>query len=243
MINGWLDIAHLSFEYPSRPLFHDLCLSVSTEFRIVGILGPSGIGKSTLLGLIAGYQKPSHGTISVNGEIVTNPSAKRPVVFQDHNLFPWKSVYKNIELGLRAKKIPKAERKRRIIDLLNAMGMGSSAEMYPRELSGGMQQRVGLARAMAVSPTCILMDEPFSALDKATRNSVRKFFKHTLERNNTNAIIVTHNAEEAMELCDYLIVIRDAGKVSTIEKKVIDLNDLHEMLSYTIENKSAVGSI
>ncbi|GMR05688.1 MAG: taurine ABC transporter ATP-binding subunit [Gammaproteobacteria bacterium] len=235
MNDRWLNIANLSFGYPSRPLFHELSLSVSTDQPIVGILGPSGIGKTTLLNLIAGFEMAMKGSICVHDEIVKRPSANRPVVFQDHNLFPWKSVSKNIELGLLATKISRADRREKVCNLLEAMGLEQCAELYPRELSGGMQQRVGLARAMAVSPQCILMDEPFSALDETTRKSVRDFFKRTLEANKTNAIIVTHDAGEAMVLCDYLIVINSVGKVTTVETNMIDLESLRIVLSNSVE--------
>jgi NitT/TauT family transport system ATP-binding protein len=235
MKDGWLTIENLSFGYPSRPLFHELSLSISTDYPIVGILGPSGIGKTTLLNLIAGFEMASQGSICVHDEIVTGPSANRPVVFQDHNLFPWKSVSKNIELGLRATNTSRAERQKKVNNLLKAMGLEECAEQYPRELSGGMQQRVGLARAMAVTPQCILMDEPFSALDEATRKSVRDFFKLTLESNSTNAIIVTHDAGEAIELCDYLIIINSVGKVTTVETSTIDLESMRIMLSNSVE--------
>ena len=235
MNDGWLNIEDLSFGYPSRPLFRELSLSVSADQPIVGILGPSGIGKTTLLNLIAGFEMAKKGSICVHNEIVKGPSANRPVVFQDHNLFPWKSVSKNIELGLRAAKINRLDRRKKVNNLLEAMGLEQCADQYPRELSGGMQQRVGLARAMAVSPQCILMDEPFSALDEVTRKSVRDYFKHTLDTNCTNAIIVTHNGEEAMELCDYLIVINSVGKVTTVETNMINIEDLRIMLSNSVE--------
>jgi len=231
MSDGWLDIENLSFGHTSRPLFHELNISVSAHLPIVGILGPSGIGKTSLLNLIAGFQIATEGKICVHGEIVKGPSASRPVVFQDHNLFPWKNVSKNIELGLRVKHLSKGVRHKKVINLLKAMGLSECALQYPRELSGGMQQRVGLARAMAVSPQCILMDEPFSALDESTRKSVRGYFKSTLEENNTNAIIVTHDAAEAMGLCDFLIVIVGLGNVRTVETKSIELTNLRNMLS------------
>ena len=238
MASRWLEIENLSFGYTTRPLFHDLNISVSNDLPIVGILGPSGIGKTSLLNLIAGFEIASQGSISVHDVIVKRPSASRPVVFQDHNLFPWKNVSKNIELGLRAKKCKKADRREMVNNLLVAMGLKECAEQYPHELSGGMQQRVGLARAMAVSPQCILMDEPFSALDDTTRKSVRGYFKRTLEVNNTNAIIVTHDAGEAMELCDYLIVINGAGEVTTVETKTIDLESLRNILSIPFEMRN-----
>lgn len=231
MSNEWLKIENLSFAYSSSQLFNELSLTVPVDCPIVGILGPSGIGKTTLLNLIAGFETASSGTISVYDEVVKKASANRPVVFQDHNLFPWKTVSKNIELGLCTMKLQKPDRLEKVHNLLNAMGLGQSGDLYPRELSGGMQQRVGLARAMAVSPQCILMDEPFSALDETTRESVRRFFKQTLKTNSTNAVIVTHDAAEALEMCDYLIVIKNRGRVTTIKSSVIDLENLRNVLS------------
>ena len=231
MASEWLKIQSLSFGYNSQPLFHDLNITVSSDLAIVGILGVSGIGKTSLLNLIAGFEKPLQGMIYVHDERVMKPSASRPVVFQDHNLFPWKNVRKNIELGLRVKKISRYQRRVEVNNLLDAMALKDCANLYPRELSGGMQQRVGRARAMAVTPQCILMDEPFSALDDTTRKSVRSYFKSTLEVNKTTAIIVTHDTAEAMELCNLLIVINDVGDVSTVETKSINIESLRTILS------------
>ena len=227
----WLIIERLSFAYPNRRLFDSLDLSVSSDLQIVGILGPSGVGKTSLLNLIAGFETASQGSIRLHGEVVTKPSATRPVVFQDHNLFPWKSVAKNIELGPRALGIAVAERRNQVKGLLEAMGLEQCAGQYPRQLSGGMQQRVGLARAMAVAPRCVLMDEPFSALDEVTRKSVRSYFKRTLVANNTKAVIITHDASEAMELCDYLIVVTGFDKVTNVEASNIDLKSLRRLLA------------
>jgi NitT/TauT family transport system ATP-binding protein len=237
MTDEWLKIESLSFGYSTSQLFSELSLTVPVDCPIVGILGPSGIGKTTLLNLIAGFEVATKGSIRVHDEVVNKPSANRPVVFQEHNLFPWKTVSKNIEPGLCAMKLKKPDRREKVYNLLDAMGLGQCGSRYPRELSGGMQQRVGLARAMAVSPQCILMDEPFSALDEATRESVRNFFKQTLETNSTNAIIVTHDAAEALEICDYLIIINSKGKVTAIESNMIDLGNLRIVLSDSFESK------
>ncbi len=237
-MDSWLKIENLSFGHNANPLFSELNISVSRSFSIVGILGPSGIGKTSLLSLIAGFTTASTGKICVHGKIVKGPSSHRPVVFQDHNLFPWKNVSKNIELGLRAKKWNKVDRREKVDNLLNAMGLTECARKYPYELSGGMQQRVGLARAMAVTPQCILMDEPFSALDDSTRVSVREYFKSTLEKNQTNAIIVTHDPDEAVKLCDYFIVIKGVGDIFTVEKENIDAVGLREELAHSSAMKN-----
>jgi len=139
------------------------------EKEFVAIVGPSGCGKTTCLRMAAGFEAPSSGRVSVNGRSVSGPGPDRAVVFQQFALFPWKTVRQNIDLGLRNKNLPKEERENRIAGMLRLMSLESHADVFPHQLSGGMQQRVAIARAYVLDPEVLLMDEPFGALDAQTR--------------------------------------------------------------------------
>ncbi len=139
------------------------------EKEFVAIVGPSGCGKTTCLRIVAGFERPTSGTVSVNGRLVSDPGPDRAVVFQHFALFPWKTVRGNIDLGLRNKNLAKGARDGLIADALNLMNLESHADAFPHQLSGGMQQRVAIARAYVLDPEVLLMDEPFGALDAQTR--------------------------------------------------------------------------
>lgn len=141
--------------------------------EFIVLLGPSGCGKSTLLRLIAGLEQPTTGEIRVAGRLVEGPGWERGMIFQDYALFPWRSVLRNITFGLEARGIPDAQRNERALDLIRLVGLGGFEHSYPSQLSGGMQQRVALARALANNPTVLLMDEPFSAVDSQTRETLQ----------------------------------------------------------------------
>lgn len=177
--------------------------------EIVGLLGRSGSGKSTLLRAIAGLIKPSSGTITCEGRELTGPSPAIAVVFQSFALFPWLTVLQNVELGLEARGVPPAERRRRALDAIDLIGLDGFESAYPKELSGGMRQRVGLARALVVHPKVLLMDEPFSALDVLTAETLRTDLldlwcegRMPIE----SILMVTHNIEEAVLMCDRILI-------------------------------------
>ena len=144
-----------------------------TEGEIVGLLGRSGSGKSSLLRIISGLAKPTEGEVLFREEAVTGPYDSISMVFQSAALFPWLSVLANVELGLRAKKVPEAEARPRALKAIDVIGLDGFESAFPKELSGGMRQRVGFARALVVDPTILLMDEPFSALDVLTAETLR----------------------------------------------------------------------
>ena len=185
---------------------------VDVELRpgeIVGLLGRSGSGKSTLLRAIAGLIQPSGGTVTFEGRTVTGPSSGVAVVFQSFALFPWLSVLENVELGLEAQGVAPAERRKRALAAIDLIGLDGFESAYPKELSGGMRQRVGLARALVVHPKVLLMDEPFSALDVLTAETLRTDLLDLWceGRMPIEAILmVTHNIEEAVLMCDRILI-------------------------------------
>ncbi|MCK5253080.1 MAG: ABC transporter ATP-binding protein, partial [Thermoplasmata archaeon] len=165
------------------------------EGEFVCIVGPSGCGKTTLLRCIAGLVEPTHGEVRIRGKRLTGPGAERGYVFQSFALFPWRSVRRNIEFGLEVKGIDKEERRRISDEYIELVGLQGFEDSHPRELSGGMQQRVGLARALANDPEVLLMDEPCSALDPIATNHVEELMWELKE--NYTIIIVTHSMQQA----------------------------------------------
>ncbi len=192
-------------------------ISVTAEDEeLLAIVGPSGCGKSTLLNMVAGLLAPSAGSIAFEGEL---PAGRPPtaMVFQEFALFPWRTVQTNVELGLEERGLPAAERRavaRRFIELT---GLGGFETKYPHQLSGGMRQRVGLARALAVEPAVLLMDEPFSALDAQTRQLMQEELLAIWERTRQTILYVTHNIHEAVWMADRVVVLsRRPGRVLEI---------------------------
>ncbi len=186
----------------------DLNLDLA-QGEIVGLLGRSGSGKSTLLRLIAGLTRPSGGKITYLGTPVVAPAPGIAMVFQSFALFPWMTVLENVQLGLEALGLPEAEIRRRALSAIDLIGLDGYESAYPRELSGGMRQRVGFARALVVHPNILLMDEPFSALDVLTAETLRTDFLELWSEGRLpikGVILVTHNIEEAVLMCDRILV-------------------------------------
>jgi NitT/TauT family transport system ATP-binding protein len=172
------------------------------------ILGPSGSGKTTVLNLVAGFEQPSSGDIRVMGQPIHGPSWQRAVVFQEYALFPWLTAAENIEFGLRMKDIPKVERARIVADYIKLVGLIGFEDKYPKELSGGMKQRVGIARALAVDSEIVIMDEPLGALDAQTRAEMQDELLRILQHEKRKTVIfVTHSIEEALKLADVILVM------------------------------------
>ena len=175
------------------------------EFRV--LLGPSGCGKSTLLRMIAGLDKPSSGQVLVNGEIVTHPGKDRGMVFQKYTSFPWLTVADNIAYGMKINGVPEAQRKETVDRLLKSVGLSEFANVYPETLSGGMQQRVAIARTLALRPSVILMDEPFGALDAQTRSDMQQLLLQIWDETACTILFVTHDVEEAVYLADRIFIM------------------------------------
>lgn len=187
----------------------DVNLTLS-ENEIVGLLGRSGSGKSTLLRIIAGLIKPTGGTVTYRGESLQGPAEGVAMVFQTFALFPWLTVLQNVEAGLEALGVNPQERRKRALAAIDLIGLDGFENAYPRELSGGMRQRVGFARALVVDPTLLLMDEPFSALDVLTAETLRTDLLDLWNEGQLkikSVLIVTHNIEEAVFMCDRILVL------------------------------------
>ena len=174
--------------------------------EFICVVGPSGCGKTTLLNIIAGLCKPTTGTVKVRGELVTGPGKGKGVVFQQYALYPWLTVEKNVEFGMRMKGVPKAERAEIAKKYIDLVGLSKFAKAYPKELSGGMKQRVAIARAYATAPE-VLMDEPFGALDAQTRAQLQENLLKTWEQERKTCFFITHDVEEAVLLATKIIIM------------------------------------
>jgi NitT/TauT family transport system ATP-binding protein len=183
-----------------------ISLSVNNE-EFICILGPSGCGKTTLLRIIAGLESASSGSISVDGAPITRPSPKMAMIFQEYSLFPWRTVEENVALGLELRGLKKPDRVAAAEKYLDLVGLKGFEERYPHELSGGMRQRVAVARALAIEPSILLMDEPFGALDAQTRNRMQHELLHIWEKTKKTILFVTHSVDEAVFLADRIVVL------------------------------------
>jgi NitT/TauT family transport system ATP-binding protein len=175
--------------------------------EFVCVLGPSGCGKTTLLWMLAGLVRPDEGEIAIDGRVVTAPGADRGMVFQDFALLPWADVLTNIAFGLELRGVAREERLARAKRLADAVGLHGFEHHYPRELSGGMQQRVSLARALAIEPSILLMDEPFGALDSLTRRGLQEDLLRIHAEERRTVVFVTHSIDEAVRLSDRIVVL------------------------------------
>jgi NitT/TauT family transport system ATP-binding protein len=185
--------------------------------EFVCLLGLSGCGKSTLLQLIAGLERATAGTIEINGRAIDGPAAETSIVFQDHGLFPWMTVERNVAFNMKARGVPAAERRAQAAAFIAMTGLSGFATRYPHELSGGMRQRVGIARALTTRPKALLMDEPFGALDAQTRGNLQEELLRIWETQRTTIIFVTHSIDEAVFLADRIAVFSARpGRISAI---------------------------
>ena len=194
---------------PGHPVLDGVSLTIRSG-EIVGLLGRSGCGKSTLLRIVAGLNAPTKGEVVYLGAPVDGPADGIAMVFQTFALFPWLSVLENVEIGLRAKRIDEAESRQRALEAIDLIGLDGFESAYPKELSGGMRQRVGFARALVVHPNLLLMDEPFSALDVLTAETLRTDLLDLWVEGRMpikSILMVTHNIEEAVLMCDRIVVL------------------------------------
>ncbi len=187
--------------------------------QLTSLLGPSGCGKTTLLKIIAGLLAPNQGEVYVNGQIVTEPGPDRAFVFQDFALMPWASVLRNVAFGLELRKVSKSEREDIARKYIKDVGLDGFENSFPHELSGGMRQRVGLARALSVDSPVLLMDEPFSAVDEQTRRKFQEDLLQLVKEESKTFIFVTHSIEEAVYVSDQVaILLPRPSRVSEIIK-------------------------
>ena len=191
--------------------------------KLTAILGPSGCGKTTLLKVIAGLIKPTSGSVKVRGREIEGPGPDRALVFQDFALLPWATVLQNVGFGLRARGIPKKEREETSLHYIKEVGLLGFEDKYPHQLSGGMRQRTGLARALTINSDILLMDEPFSAVDEQMRRKLQEDLLNLLKVENKTVIFVTHSIEEAVYLADQVIILSGRpGSVAEIVYPKID---------------------
>jgi len=187
------------------PVLNDVSFTVA-DLEFVAIVGPSGCGKSTLLRIVDGLISPDGGTILINGQPVDGPGHGRGMVFQSFDLFPWRTALGNVEFGLEMMGIARGEARERARRWIERVGLTGFEQSYPHQLSGGMQQRVGIARALAIEPEVLLMDEPFGALDVQTRDLLQDELLSIWQRSRKTVVFVTHSIEEAIYLADRIVL-------------------------------------
>ncbi len=219
---GAVSIENVSLRFKSRGgddviALNNLSMQIPDK-QFAVIVGPSGCGKSSLLDIIAGLKEPSGGQCKLDGEVIEGPGAERGMVFQNYSLFPWLTVIRNIEFGLNLKKIPAKECAERARYYVNAVGLGGFESAYPKQLSGGMKQRVAIARSLANDPKILLMDEPFGALDSQTRTVMQELLLGVWEKNQKTVLFVTHDIDEALFLGEkvYVMSARPGRIIDTI---------------------------
>jgi NitT/TauT family transport system ATP-binding protein len=209
---------------PRKPGFvalYNISLAIRKN-EFVSLLGPSGCGKTTLIRIIAGLIPADRGEVIVNGQKVSAPGRDRCMVFQQFGLLPWRTVLSNVEFGLEIEGVPKEERRRAAEKYLELVGLRGFEEYYPHQISGGMQQRVGIARALSKQPDILLMDEPFGAVDAQTREQLQEELLKIWNQTDTTVVFVTHSIDEAVYLSDRVVVMQARpGRIR--EEVAIDL--------------------
>lgn len=226
---------HKQFATPQGPLIalENINLHLETGEFICAV-GASGSGKSTLLRLIAGLDFPTSGTIEVDGASVAGPGADRGMVFQRYTLYPWMSVQKNVEFGLKLRGLSKVERRKQASYYLDMVGLADFAGALPKQLSGGMKQRVAIARALANQPKILLLDEPFGALDVQTKDTMQQFLLDLWQRTGVSILMITHDVGEAVFLAQRIYVM--SARPGTIQQEIHI--DLPVQRDYTIKRQA-----
>jgi|TARA_B100000085_G_scaffold225043_1_gene210472 NitT/TauT family transport system ATP-binding protein len=222
-------IQNLSKSFGEKAVLEDINFSMqSGEF--VTFVGSSGCGKSTLLRLIAGLDRPSQGSINVNGAPVRGPGPDRGMVFQKYSLYPWLNAADNVAFGMRLQGMTSADVRDRTAYFLEVVGLQDSATKLPRELSGGMQQRVAIARALATNPSVLLLDEPFGALDLQIRETMQDFLLKLWERTGLTVLLITHDVEEALVLAQRVHVLApNPGRIIRSLEVTLNKSDLDQL--------------
>lgn len=217
---GSIELSHIGKSFTNRngeeiQALRDINLTIEPG-SFVSLIGPSGCGKSTLLRLISGLSFPDGGKVLLDGNPVTAPGADRGFMFQEHNLFPWLTIYENVAFGLKARKIFE-ENKNKVDEMIELVGLSDFKESYPHQLSGGMCQRASLARALTGNPKVLLLDEPLGALDAFTRMNIQDEIQRIWKEEKMTMIMVTHDVDEAVYLSDTVVVMTARpGKVVKI---------------------------
>ena len=218
MSKPWLSIEGISRRYDARPVFQDVWFGVERGEFVV-LIGHSGCGKTTILNILAGLEAPEDGEIVLDGKEVSGPSLDRAVIFQSHALMPWLSALDNVAFAVRERN--PSWKRARIRDqarkVLHLVGLDDAADRMPSELSGGMKQRVGIARALSIEPALLLMDEPFSALDALTRGTLQDEVLRLVSSRNQTAFMITHDVDEAILLADRILLMTNGPDARVAE--------------------------
>jgi NitT/TauT family transport system ATP-binding protein len=204
-VEGHIQVSGLQFEYNGLPVIRSIDLSIK-DHEVVCIVGPSGSGKTTLLRLIAGFLTPTAGSISISGDLVRGPSSAVGIIFQQSTLFPWLTIRKNVEFGLRSRLV-RNERRTAGDQLISLVGLSDFAESLPKQLSGGMSQRAALARALAGDPRVLLMDEPFASLDAVAKIEMHDVLVNVWARKKMAVVFVTHDIDESVSIADRILIL------------------------------------
>lgn len=208
-----LEVAHLTARYDGHLALSDINLTIESG-ELVVVLGPSGCGKTTLLNIIAGFLPAESGTLRLDGKTLSGPGAERGVVFQHEGLLPWRNVQDNVAFGLQLAGWPKERRRERAREMLKKVGLSGAVNRFIWQLSGGMRQRVGIARALAADPQLLLLDEPFGALDAFTREQMQTLLLTLWRDSGKQVLLITHDIEEAVFMATELILLSPGpGKV------------------------------
>jgi NitT/TauT family transport system ATP-binding protein len=216
-----VELRDVSMNFGATRVFEHVNLDVR-DGEFVCILGPSGCGKSTVLNIAAGFISPTEGEMRIDGERVTGPDPRRIFVFQERGVFPWLTVEGNIGFGLY--RMPDREKRERIAHYVQLVGLQGFEKAYPRELSGGMKQRLEVARALAVNPDVLLLDEPFGALDSITRLQMRRELLRIWQAEKKTILFVTHDIEESVQLADRVVVL--SARPAKI-RRIVDIDIAH----------------
>lgn len=215
-----IDVSNVTISFEEENQTHVILDDVSLNIEkgeFICLLGPSGCGKSTLLNAMAGFLKPTSGEIKIENQIVQKPSMKYVTIFQNYGLLPWRTVQKNVELGLETKKYSKEKKAQIASHYLKMVGLEHAAKKRPAQLSGGMQQRVAIARALAVEPDILFMDEPFGALDAITRMKLQTDILEIAQDTKKTVVFVTHDIEEAVFLADRIVIMSaNPGRIKAL---------------------------
>jgi len=227
--NDFLELENInkSFDLPNGGVYKavvDVNVKIAKN-EIISIIGHSGCGKSTLLNLIAGLDSQSEGNIFLNSKEITGPGPERAVVFQNHSLLPWLTVYENIELAVKKvmPELDSLDRQVRVNKFISMVNLEHAKDKYPGEISGGMKQRVGIARALSIKPDVLLMDEPFGALDSLTRANLQEHLMRIQQNVQNTVIIITHDIDEAVLLSDRVIMMTNGPEATIGEILEVDL--------------------
>ena len=215
-----IDVSNVTISFEEENQTHVILDDVSLNIEkgeFICLLGPSGCGKSTLLNAMAGFLKPTSGEIKIENQIVQKPSMKYVTIFQNYGLLPWRTVQKNVELGLETKNYSKEKKANIASHYLKMVGLERAAKKRPAQLSGGMQQRVAIARALAVEPDILFMDEPFGALDAITRMKLQTDILEIAQDTKKTVVFVTHDIEEAVFLADRIVIMSaNPGRIKAL---------------------------